>query len=146
MDTDAALDDFRAICLCLASSDFEILAITTSDGALTPKNGLIKVKSLLACFGHEGIPTAMGERVQDTPPAWRDFCQQISWGNEDNIRFHEKPSSTAQILSAFQQEKEKVCVVCLGGLTNIAQALKREPRIKDRIAKIVWYTIPLKLF
>ena len=139
LDTDAALDDFRAICLFLASPDFEILAITTSDGALIPESGFIKVKSLLKSLGHEGIPTGLGKIVQDTPPAWRDFCQQIFWGDEEDVYTQEKPSSIDLILSAIQHEKEKVFVVCLGGLTNIAQALKKEPRIKDRIAKIVWY-------
>jgi pyrimidine-specific ribonucleoside hydrolase len=139
LDTDAALDDFRAICLFLASPDFEILTITTSDGALIPESGFITVKSLLKSFGHEGIPIGLGKIVQDMPPAWREFCQQIPWGDEEDIQTEEKPSSLDQILSAIQHEKEKVFVVCLGGLTNISQALKREPRIKDRIAKIVWY-------
>lgn len=139
LDTDAALDDLRAICLFLASPDYEILAITTSDGALDPKSGFIKVKALLKSFGHEGIPTGMGKVVQDMPPVWRNFCQQVSWGDEEDIHVQGKPQSADQILSAIQHEEEHVVVVCLGGLTNIAEALKKEPRIKDRIARVVWY-------
>ncbi|MBU1473588.1 MAG: hypothetical protein KJ768_01790, partial [Acidobacteria bacterium] len=54
IDTDGALDDLRALCLFMASADFEIQAITTSDGVLSPAQALEKVRSLLEHFGHEG--------------------------------------------------------------------------------------------
>jgi pyrimidine-specific ribonucleoside hydrolase len=146
LDTDAALDDLRAICLFLASSDFEILTITTSDGALAPRRGFIKVIALLKSFGHEGIPTGVGKIVQDLPPAWRNFCDQVSWGDEEDVHVQEAPHAVDQILSAIQHEEEPVVIVCLGGLTNIAEALKKEPRIKDRIAKIVWYNDSIEPF
>ncbi len=146
LDTDAAPDDLRAICLFLASSDFEVLTITTSDGALAPKRGFIKVIALLKSFGHEGIPTGVGNVVQDIAPAWRNFCQQVSWGDEKDVHVQGEPHAADQILSAIQHEEEPVVIVCLGGLTNIAEALKKEPRIKDRIAKVVWYNDSIEPF
>ncbi len=139
LDTDCALDDLRAICLFLASSDCEIWAITTSDGALAPKSGFVKVKALLKSLGHEGISTGMGKVVQGTPPVWRSFCQQVFWGDEEDIPLQGEPNASDRILSAIQNEAEPVVIVCLGGLTNISEVLKKEPRIKDRIAKIIWY-------
>lgn len=139
LDTDAALDDLRAICLFLAFPDYEILAITTSDGALEPKEGVIKVKALLKSFGHEGIPTGGGKIVQDMPPAWRNFCRLISWGDEEDVHGQEYSCAVDTIHSAIQHEEEPVIIVCLGGMTNIADALKEEPRIKDSIERILWY-------
>lgn len=139
IDTDAALDDLRAISLFLASPEFEILAITASDGALSPEEGLIKIKALLESFGHEGIPTGMGAVVQEKAPSWRSFCQEVRWGNEETAKISGKINAVDLILSAIESEDEPVIVVCLGGLTNIAGALKVKPQIKDRILKIVWY-------
>jgi len=139
IDTDAALDDLRAICLFLASPEFEILAITTSDGALSPEEGLLKVRALLKSLGHEGIPTALGKVVQREAPSWRDFCQGIRWGDEENINTRDEMKAVDLILNALENEAEPVIAVCLGGLTNMAQAIGAKPQIKDRISRIVWY-------
>lgn len=139
IDTDAALDDLRAISLFLASPEFEILAITASDGALSPEEGLIKIKALLNSFGHEGIPTGMGGVVQEKAPSWRNFCQRVRWGNEESSKIKAEILAVDLILSAIEGEDEPVTIVCLGGLTNIAGALKAKPQIINRILKIVWY-------
>ena len=45
IDTDGASDDLRAICMLAAIKEIKILAITTSDGALSPDPGQKKSKS-----------------------------------------------------------------------------------------------------
>ncbi len=139
IDTDAAPDDLRAICLILASPEFETLAFTTSDGALSPEKGLLKVRALLKSLGHEGIPAALGKDVQREAPSWRNFCQGIRWGDEENIEIRDEMKAVDLIINAVENEPEPIIVVCLGALTNMAQALKANPQIKDRISRIVWY-------
>lgn len=53
VDTDCAADDLRTLCMLLGDHDIEILAITTSEGALTPQQGYRKVKALLNDFYHQ---------------------------------------------------------------------------------------------
>ena len=139
IDTDAALDDLRAICLFLASPEFEVLAITTSDGVLSPKSGLIKVKSILESFGHEGIPIGAGPEILERIPPWRDFNQKVQWGEEDKIEIKEENTAVDLILTALEFEEEPVLCICLGGLTNLAEALKAKPRIHEKIERIIWY-------
>jgi pyrimidine-specific ribonucleoside hydrolase len=43
IDTDCCFDDLRAILMFLADNEFEVLAITTSEGSLTPSDGLRKI-------------------------------------------------------------------------------------------------------
>lgn len=139
IDTDAALDDLRAICLFLASPEFEVMAITTSDGVLSPKLGLIKVRSVLESFGHEGIPTGAGpESIEQIPP-WRDLNQKIRWGKEEKVEITEGNNAVDLILTALEFEEEPVLFVCLGGLTNLAAALTEKPRIHEKIERIIWY-------
>lgn len=139
LDTDAAPDDLRAICLFLASPEFEILAITASDGALSPEEGLLKVRALLKSLGHEGIPTALGKVVQKEAPSWRDFCQGIQWGDEEGIQIRDEMNAVDLILNAVGNEPEPVIAVCLGALTSMAQAFEANPQIKNRISRVVWY-------
>ncbi|MBC8358840.1 MAG: nucleoside hydrolase [Candidatus Aminicenantes bacterium] len=139
IDTDTAVDDLRAICLFLASPEFEVLAFTTSDGVVDPEHGLIKVKSLLKSFGHEGIPTGAGRVIQDKIPPWRTFNRNVQWGEEKSIKIKNGNSAADTILSALESEEEPVLFVCLGGLTNLAEALKTKPQIQKKIKRIVWY-------
>jgi len=139
IDTDAALDDLRAICLFLASPEFEVMAITTSDGVLSPKLGLIKVNSLLKNFGHEGIPTGAGPETLEQTPPWRDLNQKVRWGEEEKIEITEENLAVDLILNALEFEEEPVLFICLGGLTNLAEALTAKPRIREKIERILWY-------
>jgi len=138
VDTDCAADDLRAICLLLSSSDIRTIAITTSDGALSPEMGLKKVRSLLKSLGHEGISTTSGINTQLNTPQWRDLSQKIIWGEEivDNTIVNEPASDL--IINSIYNEEEPVTIVCLGSLTNIKNAIVSNPKIQARIERIIW--------
>jgi pyrimidine-specific ribonucleoside hydrolase len=143
IDTDAAADDLRAICLLLASDEIEVITITTSDGVLDPESGLKKVRALLKSFGHQGIPTASGKISQEitgsNPPPWRRFNQNLSWGDESHLETNGRKGASGLIISSLETEEEPVTAVCLGSLTNIADALRADPAIKENVEKILWY-------
>ena len=139
IDTDAAPDDLRAICLFLSSPEFEILSITTSDGALAPEEALVKVRALLSSFGHEGILTDKGMRVLKEAPSWRSFCRSVQWGDKDGINVKSETNAEDIIISSVESEDEPVTIVCLGGLTNVARAFRAKPQVINRISRIVWY-------
>jgi len=139
IDTDAAADDLRAICLFLASDEIEVIAITTSDGVLDPENGLKKVRALLKSFGHEGIPTASGEISQSSPPPWRRFNQNLNWGDESLIETKSKKRASDLIISSFETEENPVTVICLGSLTNLAEAFRVKPEIREDVERLIWY-------
>lgn len=139
IDTDAAADDLRTICLLLSSEEIEVIAITTSDGALIPEEGLIEVRALLKSFGHEGIPTSFGEISQSNPPQWRELSQKIYWGDENLIKTTIKRNASDLIISSIDTEEKPVTVICLGSLTNISNAFLIKPEIKEGIEQIVWY-------
>lgn len=139
IDTDAAADDLRTISMLLGSPEIKTIAITTSDGALTPQEGLIKVQSLLRDFGHDGIPTGFGKAIQTEPPRWRELSQSITWGDENRVDTVGTLTASDLIIYSIALEEEPVTIVCLGSLTNITKALKNKPELKKIIAGIVWY-------
>jgi inosine-uridine nucleoside N-ribohydrolase len=140
IDTDAALDDLRAICLFLASPEFEVLAITTSDGVVSSIEGWKKLNSLLKGFGHEGILTGAGRVIQKNIPPWRAFNREILWGEEEGIELKDGQSSVDTILSALELEEDPVHFICMGGLTNLAHALTKNSEVQEKIERIVWYS------
>jgi len=143
IDTDGGTDDYRAICLALASQEFEILSITTSDGVLHPETTAIKVKALLETLGHGGIPVGTGKATLKKAPPFRKFAEQISWGCTTNLSL---PNTTAVelMLKTIQNEDQPITLVCLGSLTNIASLFQLHPEIKTKIQQIIWYNESLQ--
>ncbi len=138
IDTDGAADDLRAICMLLGNREIEVLAITTSEGALTPDSAAVKVTSLLHHFYHEGIPVAAGRSLNIAPPQWRKQSEQIDWGNQSGITLP-KQSGKDLIIQTVENEDEKIIFICLGTLTNLNDALTAHPRLKEHIDRVVWY-------
>jgi len=138
IDTDGAADDLRAICMLLGNREVEILAITTSEGALTPVNAASKVSALLHHFHHEGIYVGTGRALNIVPPAWRQQSEQVPWGDDTGISTPMQ-TSTDIIIQAVEIEEEQVIFLCLGALTSVSDALTAQPKLKGKIDRIIWY-------
>ena len=143
IDTDGAADDLRAICMLLSNREVETLAITTSEGALTPANAALKVTALLRHFHHEGIPVGTGRSLNIKPPAWRQQSEQINWGDVAGIVTSQR-TATDLIIQAIEEEDEKVIFLCFGTLTNLNDVLTAKPHMKERIEKVIWYNSSAK--
>ncbi|MFO8234764.1 MAG: nucleoside hydrolase [Bacteroidales bacterium] len=139
IDTDCAPDDLRAINLLLSAKDTEVLAITSIDGTLEPEEGFMKIKSLLKYLGHEGIPVSQGMIARkDKNPEWRDIAQNMKWG-EKVLSYREPLEIKEFLIQTIEKEEEPVELVCLGPLTNIANAIIMKPEIKSQIKRIIWF-------
>jgi pyrimidine-specific ribonucleoside hydrolase len=136
VDTDGGIDDLRAICLLLASPDFEVIAITSTDGNIPPAETAAKINNLLVDFHHEGIPVGVGKKINIKYPEWSSTCLATKWGLDSNLA--DPLPATTLMKEAIQLEDEPVTLVCLGGLTNIAQILGHQG-IEKNIESINWY-------
>ncbi|MDR2848881.1 MAG: nucleoside hydrolase [Bacteroidales bacterium] len=147
IDTDGAADDLRAICMLLSNREVEVLAVTTSEGALTPDTGAAKVAALLRHFHHEGIPVGEGRLLGITPPMWRGQSENIAWGQaagSGQPAIDREQAAKELILQAINTEEEKVTFICMGTLTNLNDALTAQPQLKERIAQVIWYNSSAK--
>jgi pyrimidine-specific ribonucleoside hydrolase len=129
----------RAISLLLSLPSITIKAILLSDGSLSPNDGVEKVKSLLHEFNRDTIPVACGVAINGVNPPWRAFNKQLNWGKTIPIQ--------TKCIDAFDKlseqlnlSKEKITLVCMGPLTNIAQLAKKAPALLSNIDRIIWYT------
>jgi inosine-uridine nucleoside N-ribohydrolase/formylmethanofuran dehydrogenase subunit E len=143
IDTDGAIDDMRAISYLLARPEITIKAILLSDGSLTPVEGAEKVASLLHDFNNDSIPLACGAILKGINPPWRQFNRQINWGNEP-VKLISALNAVDCLSGYLKKGGEKIILVCLGPLTNIAQTIVRNPELLAGAERVIWYNESVK--
>jgi purine nucleosidase len=144
IDTDPGIDDAMAILFALKSPELEVLALTTVFGnhfvEVTTRNAL----RLLELAGREDIPVARGASA----PLVRAFNIPATFVHgEDGLGdagLTSEPDSEAAhtraaqfIVEAVMSRPGAITLVPIGPLTNIALALKLEPRIVQATKRVV---------
>jgi pyrimidine-specific ribonucleoside hydrolase len=143
IDTDGAIDDMRAISFLLARPEITIKAILFSDGSLPPDESAEKVASLLHDLNIDSIPLASGATIKGVNPPWRQFNREVTWGKE-TIKPPSGPNAADCLAECLEKEDEKLILVCLGPLTNIARLIKRDPDILPDVERVIWYNESVK--
>ena len=143
IDTDCAIDDMRAISLLLSRPEITIKAILLSDGSLSPSEGVKKINSLLKEFNADNIPVACGDPLTGVNPPWREFNRQISWG-KDTVSQAKELNAVDCLAEKLKATNEKIILVCLGPLTNIAQLITKDVSVLSDIERIIWYNESVK--
>ena len=142
LDTDPGLDDALALFLALASPEVQLEAITTVSGNvhvdLTTRNAL----ALLELAGRTDIPVARGcDRPLLRQPVFADYVH-----GQNGLGGVELPTPNLQplaqhavdlIIERVMAAPREITLVPVGPLTNIALALRKEPRIADRVREVV---------
>lgn len=142
LDCDPGHDDMLAIILALSSKELEVLGITTVAGNQTGEKTYTNALRVLNLIGRTDVKVSRGF----DKPIIRELvtAPQIHGvsgldganlpepkGNETHIH------AVDFIIETIMSSTEKVYLVPTGPLTNIAVALIKEPRIRERIEKIV---------
>jgi len=143
IDTDCAIDDMRAISILLARPEITIKAILASDGSLSPGEGAEKIGPLLQEFNHDDIAVARGDVLDGINPPWREFNKHINWGRETAIYVSEL-NAVDCLSEELDSENEKIIIVCLGPLTNIAKLINQNSALLSKIERIIWYNESVK--
>jgi len=133
----------RAISLLLSRPEITIKAIILSDGSLTPGEGAIKIHSLLKEFNFDNIPVACGDLLNGVNPPWRGFNRQISWGKDSDNQLTGS-NAVDCLIEELKNAGEKVILVCLGPLTNIARLITKDASVVSGIERIIWYNESVK--
>ena len=120
IDTDGGADDLRAISLILSSNKFEVEAITTSDGVLSPEMTFKKVRNLLCSLNFQGIPTACGRKTILSPCFCRKINEKICWGDSCIFPDPKFFSSSALIGQILNETSTPVMFFAMGSLTSLS--------------------------
>lgn len=144
LDCDPGIDDAVALCLAAAYPErFELLGITTVGGNQTIEKVTENALRLAALYGLD-VPVARGA----AGPLVREplTASDVHGGNGiGNVELPPAPRGIAEqnaVLFMREQferlgEGERITLVPIGPLTNIALLIKVFPEVKERIGEIV---------
>lgn len=147
IDTDMGNDDLIAICMLLLSKKFSIKAISTVFGVSNVKQGAINLKRILT-FTKQKIPVFKG-KSQAIKAGWKakfppkDCLRANQLTLLTNLSIPKYPEnidnfdSIDKFYDLIQKQSQKIVLVCLGPLTNIAYlANKYQEKFTSKIDKV----------
>ena len=141
IDTDMALDDIRALAMVLNSGWIDVPLIVCSDGAVSPQTGCRNLRILLEYFEKRDTDIVAGRTLGKPAPPWRSWSENLNWPESSTITIETTkiPSATDAILKTLNKSSEQVIYLCLGPLTNLADAIRRDPTVKEKISRVIFY-------
>ncbi|MCK9471859.1 MAG: ribonucleoside hydrolase RihC [Bacilli bacterium] len=141
IDTDPGIDDAVAIAIALFSEELDVKLITSVLGNVDITKTTNNVLKLLKFFKKK-IPVAQGAAL----PLIRETSEAKNVHGEsgmDGYNFGEiddslllKENAVNAIYNTLMKSKEKVTILAIGPLTNIALLIKVYPEVKERISEI----------
>jgi pyrimidine-specific ribonucleoside hydrolase len=140
-DTDLAFDDIMALLYLLQRDDVTIDAVTiTGTGEAHCDPGVRNAQGLLALGGSPDTPVACGREtpLQGTnafPDEWRTAVDDLSMLDLPATDGVGDPRGATQLL--LDTLDGNATLITLGPLTNVAEALRADPALAERVPEFV---------
>jgi inosine-uridine nucleoside N-ribohydrolase len=134
LDTDIGsdIDDAWALAYTLTRDDFELVAVTITDGD-TDARAKVATK-LLERVGRAEVPVAVGRRTP-VPPGEIDF--QLQWAEDFTAKLPVARPAAEVIVEEARKRPGELVLVAVGPLQNVADALRREPGLPRLVKRLV---------
>ena len=141
-DDDGSPDGTTALFYLLSDPRAEVKAVSISYGEAHPRIYIQHLGWVMERFGYGNVPLGAG---QDAPlvgdNAFPDFVRENSnnfWGFARGGEQQDYPvqDSAELIVKTVKGSDEPVTLLITGALTNLAQALRMDPGIKENIAAV----------
>jgi inosine-uridine nucleoside N-ribohydrolase len=143
IDTDPGIDDAMAIFYALSSPELDVVGLATVFGNAATRTCTRNALSLLEIAGRSDIPVAEGAHAPLAQP-WRGPAAFVHGaGGQGNVVLPAPGGAPIDvdaarfIVDTVMAAPGEITLVPLGPLTNIATALRIEPRVAANVAAIV---------
>ena len=142
LDTDPGIDDALALFLALASPEVTLEAVTTVQGNVSVEQTTYNALTLLTLAGRTDIPVAHGS----AEPLVRKRVDAAHVHGDNGLGNITLPEPTIApieqhaidlIIDKIMRNPGEITLVAIGPLTNIALAVRREPRIAQHVREVV---------
>jgi inosine-uridine nucleoside N-ribohydrolase len=132
IDTDIGddIDDALALALAINSPELDIIGITTVFRNTTLRTKL--AKKLVEVFGRSDIPVIKGVEKPLINDWDRSLIPNQVKAVREDIEIDESINAIDFIIDKVMDSKDRVIIITIGPLTNIAGALIKQPGLKDR--------------
>ncbi len=138
LDTDIGddIDDALALSLALQSPELDVRAVITVLQHRERRADL--VWKILELYGRTDIPVGMGaEQPLLTPPRAGEVRQTTALPASYHMPEEHRRNGIQLMIDTLLNSPRKITVLAYGPATNLALALKTEPRIREKIERFV---------
>ncbi len=142
LDTDPGIDDALALFLALASPEVTLEALTTVQGNVSVEQTTHNALTLLTLARRTDIPVARG-CADPLVRARVDAAHVHGYNGLGNATLPEPTLAPVEqhavdlIIEKVMQNPGEITLIPIGPLTNIALAVRREPRIAQHVREVV---------
>lgn len=142
IDTDPGVDDAFTFLLALASPEIKLDALTTTQGNVTVEKATRNALSVLELGGASHIPVVQGSVL----PLVQPLRASAHVHGESGIGNAELPSPQAKpvpahavdyLIERVLAEPDEISIFPIGPMTNIAMAIRKEPRFVKAVKELV---------
>ena len=143
IDTDPGVDDTMAIFFALRSPHIDVLGLTTIFGNVDVDLATVNALRILEIAGRTDVPVVKGAHN----PLTRSYSGPVPFVHGDNgqgnisldlPKSHAEDETAAQyIVKQVMENPGEITLVPIGPLTNLALALRLEPRITDNVKEVI---------
>ncbi|WP_206505270.1 uridine-preferring nucleoside hydrolase UriH [Streptomyces chrestomyceticus] len=143
LDCDPGHDDAIAMLLAYGNPDIDLVAVTTVVGNQTLEKVTRNALSVARIAGITGVPFAAGSprplvrTIENAPEIHGDTGLDGPDLPEPNIELDRRHAVDLIIDTVMSHEPGEITIVPTAGLTNIALAVRKEPRIAERVREVV---------
>lgn len=141
IDTDPGIDDSLAILLALASEEIQLEGLTVVHGNCSTEQGTVNALSVLELAKESHIPVARG---CDLPLVQPSMLAPETHGNT-GLGYAQLPEPGSRpivqhgcdfLIEQIMSNPGEITLVAIGPLTNIAMAIRQEPRIVQAVKEV----------
>jgi purine nucleosidase len=142
IDTDPGIDDALAFLFALASPEIKLEALTTTQGNVTLEKATRNALSILELARASHIPVVMGSMFPLVQPlrASPDVHGESGIGNAKLPEPSAKPlpgHAVDFLIETILAEPNEISLFPIGPLTNLAMAIRKEPRLAKAVRELV---------
>ncbi|MCC3270657.1 nucleoside hydrolase [Arthrobacter gengyunqii] len=143
LDCDPGHDDAVALLLAHGSPEIELLAVTTVVGNQTLEKVTRNALAIARVANITGVPFAAGSprplvrTIETAPDIHGESGMDGPELPEPTIELDPRHAVDLIIDTVMSHEPGTVTLVPTGGLTNIALAVRKEPRLAERVKEVV---------
>jgi purine nucleosidase len=142
IDTDPGVDDSLTFLLALASPEIKLEALTTTQGNVTVDKGTRNALAVLELARMGQIPVARGSELPlIQPPLASDLVHGKSGiGNAQLPEPKNRPlmqHAVDFLIEKVLAEPGQISIFPIGPLTNVAMAIRKEPRFTQSVKELV---------
>ncbi|MFH8348854.1 nucleoside hydrolase [Streptomyces sp. NPDC018045] len=143
LDCDPGHDDAIAMLLAYGNPDIDLVAVTTVVGNQTLEKVTRNALSVARIAGITGVPFAAGSprplvrTIENAPEIHGDTGLDGPDLPEPDIELDRRHAVDLIIDTVMSHEPGEITIVPTAGLTNIALAVRKEPRIAERVREVV---------